>query len=215
MPLIQFVEAVEESATWLSDYHRRRAIITFEGFPVPTRNLVQCKEQLAAINALTPVEKQFIGTMIDTEVAVGYFLRKSEVSRGAWVAYVAVKMKYGGDLKYFAELVKHVPPGRHMYANTIKGAPDLRWSLQVQGIVAYALLRNVRAYLHNEKSITEVDCILEHGPIADAGKPHPFILCGGIRLRRGVWRWSQIDFDDVGGPNPDTNPNPQRINSGW
>ena len=59
--------------------------------------------------------------------------------------------------------------------------------------MAYTLLRDVRPYLHNEKSIVEVDCILRHGPTVTGSGPHPFIMCGAIHVRRGVWRWPSID----------------------
>jgi len=184
-------------SSWYSEYHRRRGLVLYDGFQVPKENLSKSAKQLNGINALTIDQRQFVGTMVDTEVAVGHFLRKSNVSGGCWVAYVAVKMKYGGDLKYLAQLVCHIPPGRHLYANSIKKSLDLRWSLQVQGVVAYALLREVRSYLHNEKSVIEVDCILKHGPIVDARDPHPFVQCGAIRIRRGVWFWPQIDGDSA------------------
>jgi len=189
-----------------SEYHRRRGIVEYDGFYVPRESLTKSDAQLKAIKALTHVQRQFVGTMIDTEVAAGYFRRVSYVSGDTWVAYVAVKMKYGGDLKYLAQLISHLPPSRHLNANTIKGTLDLRWSLQVQGIVAYALLGEVRAYLHNEKSIVEVDCILKHGPTVNASEPHPFIRCGAIWVRRGVWFWPQIDEEFNQGV-------PQRINS--
>ena len=176
-----------------SRYHRSRGIVTYDGFYVPRESLTNSNKQLTAIKVLTPEQRQFLGTMIDTEVAAGYFRRMSNVSGGTWVAYVAVKMKYGGDIKYFAQLVSHVPPSRHLNANTIKNSLDFRWSLQVEGIVAYTLLREVRAYLHNEKSIIEVDCILRHGPIVEASESHPFIQCGAKWIRRGVWFWPQID----------------------
>ena len=131
--------------------------------------------------------------MIDTEVAAGYFRRISNASGDTWIAYVAVKMKYGGDLKYLAQLISHAPPGRYLNANTIKKSLDPRWSFQVQGIVAYTLLREVRAYLHNDKSIVEADCVLGHGPIVNASEPHPFVQCRATRIKRGVWFWPQID----------------------
>ena len=176
---------------------QRRGRVSHDGFQVPRDSLSRSAKQLSAIDALTTEQRQFVGTMVDTEVAAGYFLRMSNVSGDTWTAYVAVKMKYGGDLKYFAQLIAHIPPGRHWYANTIKKLPDLRWSLQFQGVVAYALLREVRAYLHNEKSIIEVDCILKHGPIVDGAESHPFIQCGASRIRRGVWFWPQIDDPDA------------------
>ena len=178
-----------------ASHYRKGGLVEFEGFRVPKESLSKSDRQLQAVAALSQVDRQFIGTMVDTEVASGYFFRKSNVTGGIWVAYVAVKMKYGGDLRHFADLVAHIPPGRHWYANTIKGSPDLRWSLQVQGIVAYALLKVVRPHLYNEKAIVEVDCILAHGPIVPASTPHPFATCGAKHLRRGVWFWPQIDED--------------------
>lgn len=164
---------------------------------MPKENLTRSRAQLAAIQALTPLQRQFIATMVDTEVAIGYFLRKSYVSGGTWVAYAGVKMKYGGDLKYFSTLISHIPPSRHWYSNTIKKSRDLRWSLQVQGIVAFALLRAVKKYMHNEKSLVEADCVLRHGPVVEARLPHPFLNCGACRLRRGVWRWPHDEEDGV------------------
>lgn len=134
--------------------------------------------------------------MVDTEVAVGYFIRRSNVSGDTWVAYVAVKMKYPGNLVFMASLIAHLPPSRGWYSNTIKQSRDRRWSLNAQGIVAYELLRVVRPYLHNEKSTIEVDCILEHGPTVDGKQPHPFLQCGAARVRRGVWYWPQVDDEN-------------------
>ncbi len=148
---------------------------------------------MAAIAALTPVQKQFVGTLVDTEVAVGYFLVAREGSRKRWTAYLAVKMKHRGDVAYLARLVDARPPSRSLNANTIMHRLDLRWSKQFQGLVAYALLKATRAFLHNEKSIVEVDCILKHGPSVPAGRPHPFVQCGAVRVRRGVWRWPRIE----------------------
>lgn len=161
-------------------------------------HITRSKRHLIAIAALTIVQKQFIGTLVDTEVAVGYFFRLSKTFGGRWVAYLAVKMKYGGDLKYFANLIAHSPPSRSFNANTITKTMDLRWSLQTQGIVAYTLLRDVKPFLHNEKSIIEVDCILKHGPIVPTSARHPFVECGATWIRRGVWYWPQIDDENTG-----------------
>ena len=174
-----------------------RGTVRFHGFKVFKDVLTKCGKQLAAIAQLTPTQKQFIGTLVDTEVAVGYFIRKSNVSGRTWVAYIGVKMKYAGDLAYFAKLISRLPPSRGLYANTIKHSLDLRWSINVQGIVAYAILREVKPYLHNEKSIIEVDCILKHGPIVDGKQLHPFVQCGARWVRRGVWYWPQIDDKQV------------------
>ena len=175
---------------------RTNGFVQFHGFKIPKESLSRSRNQLAAIDRLNQIQKQFIGTMIDTEVAAGYFTRKSNVTGNTWSAYVAVKMKYGGDLFYFAKLIARLPPSRGWYANTIKKSLDRRWSLNIQGIVAYALLREVRLFLHNEKAITEVNCILGHGPIVDGNLPHPFVQCGAIHLRRGVWYWPQIDDEN-------------------
>lgn len=102
---------------------------------------------------------------------------------------MSVKMKHRGDIAHLAALVGHRNPSRSLNANTLTKTWDLRWCLQVQRLVAYTLLREVRPFLHNEKSVVEVDCILRHGPIAIARLPHPFSRCGGIRIRRGVWSW--------------------------
>ena len=170
-----------------------KRLVLYDSFLVMQELITRCKKQLAAIATLNAVQRQFIGTIVDTEAAVGYFFRKSKTFGGRWVAYIAAKMKYGGDLKFLAQLIGHLPPSRSYNANSIKHTMDLRWSIQTQGIVAYALLREVKPFLHNEKSIVEVDCILKHGPIVGADQPHPFVQCDGIRIRRGVWYWPQID----------------------
>ena len=108
----------------------------------------------------------------------------------------SVKMKYKGDVAYLAELVHSLPPGRSLNANTITHTQDWRWSKQFQGVVAFALLKAVRPFLHNEKSIIEVDCILKHGPRVSPKWPHPFEQCGATHVRRGVWRWPQIDDEN-------------------
>jgi len=186
-------ERVTNSTTLEHDAREGLKGSLFHGFTVPKDSLSRSKKQLTTISKLNEVQKQFIGTMLDTEVAAGYFLRKSNVTGNTWSAYVAVKMKYGGDLFFFAKLIARLPPSRGWYANTIKQSLDRRWSLNIQGIVAYALLKEARPYLHNEKTIAEVDCILRHGPTVDGKLSHPFIQCGAIHVRRGVWYWPQID----------------------
>ena len=174
-------------------YNRKRGIIPYDGFPVLKESLTRSRKQISAIVAMTRIQRQFVGTMIDTEVAVGYTLRKTYASGTAWVSYLAVKMKYSGDLVYLAKLTSRLPPSRGWYANTIKQSLDRRWSLNVQGVVAYTLLREVRPYLHNQKAIIEVSCILEHGPIVNGDLRHPFVQCGAKHVKRGVWYWPQID----------------------
>jgi hypothetical protein len=152
------------------------------------------------IKALTAIQKQFIGTLVDTEMAAGYFMVASRGHRKRWTAYVSVKMKYDGDVAYLSKLVGLSPPGRYLSTNTIMQTLDLRWSKQIQGVVAYALLKEVRPYLHNQKSIIEVECILKHGPRVSPNRPHPFIDCGARKVRRGVWHWPQIDDENVEKP---------------
>lgn len=105
---------------------RTNGLVRFHGFTVPRESLSRSNRQIAALRKLDRVQKQFIGTMIDTEVAAGYFLRRSNVTGNTWSAYVAVKMKYGGDLFHFAKLIGRLPPSRGWYANTIKQSLDRR-----------------------------------------------------------------------------------------
>jgi hypothetical protein len=175
------------------NYKLGRRLVVHDGFYVLKENLTRSRKRLSAIAALDEIEKQFIGTLVDTEMAAGYFLVTAKGNRRRWTAYVSVKMKYGGDVAYFSKLVGLGPPNRSLNANTIMNSLDPRWSKQVQGVVAYALVKAVRPYLHNEKSIIEVDCILRHGPRVPPERPHPFVECGAIRMKRGVWHWPQID----------------------
>ena len=173
-----------------ANFPKRVGLVLYDGFYVLKESITRSRNQLEAIGTLTPIQKQFVGTLVDTEVAVGYF-HKSRHGNRAWIAYLAVKMKYRGDLAYLAELISHGPPSRSLNANSITHSLDLRWS-----VVAYTLLRDIRAYLHNEKSIVEVDCILRHGPIVPSDGRHPFVECGAAPVRRGVWFWPQIDDMD-------------------
>ncbi|MDE1852678.1 MAG: hypothetical protein KGI38_02895 [Thaumarchaeota archaeon] len=186
----------ENSAIRFANFQRGRGLVRYDGFYVLRETLTKSNDQLTAIAQLTPVQKQFIGTLVDTEVAVGYFLVASKGHRIRWTAYLSVKMKYSGDIAYLSRLVAALPPSRSYNANTITHTSDLRWSKQFQGLVAYALLKAVRPFLHNEKSIIEVDCILKHGPRVSPELPHPFVECGATRVRRGVWHWPQIDDEN-------------------
>lgn len=177
-------------------------MVQYDGFPITKQSLTQSKVQLNAISLLTPTQRQFVGTVVDTEAAVGYFLKLAKNESPSWIAYVAAKMKYRGTLARLAELILHQPPSRSLNWNTITQSRDLRWSVQVQGVVAYTLLREVRPHLFNEKSTIETDCVLKHGPIVSSSFPHPFIDCGASRIRRGVWWWPQIDGENNGRPVP-------------
>jgi len=190
---------IDSGAEFHRRYYRNYGIVSYDGFPIVRESLTKSKNQLGAIRSLTPTQKQFVATLVDTEAAVGYFLKLTKNGRRpAWIAYLAVKMKHRGDLGHLAELVAHQAPSRSLNWNTITQTLDLRWSVQVQGVVAYTLLRAVRPFLFNEKSIIEVDCILKHGPLVAGDKPHPFVLFGAMRVRRGVWFWPQIEGANKG-----------------
>lgn len=162
---------------------QRESWITLcNGFPIEKGGLTGSRRQLVAIASMTPLEKQFVGTLTDTEAAIGYFSKMTIIGRRLWVAYLAVKMKHRGDLDELSGLMAHGPPSRSLNKNTITNSLDLRWSVQVQGVVAHALLREVRPFMFNEKAKVEADCILEHGPVVTESL-HPFVDCGGIRVK--------------------------------
>jgi len=167
--------------------------VNYDGFYVLRESITKCKRQLEVIAVLTPIQKQFVGTLVDTEVAVGYFLVANKHSKKRWTAYLAVKMKYRGDVAYLSSLNGGGPPSRSLNANTITRSKDLRCSKQAQGLVAYALLKEVKPHLHYEKSIIKVECIMKYGPRVSPERPHPFVDFGATRLRCGVWFWPQID----------------------
>jgi hypothetical protein len=182
-----------------SNYPSGKGFALYDGFPVFKESITASRPRIKAIEGLTPEQKQFVGTLVDTEAAVGYFLKQIRQQRPVWIAYLSVKMKYRGDLGYLSSLTGSRSPSRSLNFNTITHQQDLRWSKQFQGVVAYTLIREVRPFLHNEKSVVEADCILGHGPIVLASEPHPFVSCGGRRVRRGVWYWPSIDEEEVSG----------------
>jgi hypothetical protein len=182
-----------------SNYPSGKSFVLYDGFPVFKESITASRPRIKAIEELTPEQKQFVGTLVDTEAAVGYFLKQIGQQRPVWIAYLSVKMKYRGDLAYLSLLTSSLPPSRSLNMNTITHQQDLRWSKQFQGVVAYTLIREVRQFLHNEKSVVEVNCILRHGPIVLASEPHPFVSCGGRRVRRGVWYWPSIDDEEASG----------------
>jgi hypothetical protein len=192
------VPSEKRGSSGYSDYPSGKSFVLYDGFPVFKESITASLPRIKAIEQLTPEQKQFVGTMVDTEAAVGYFLKKIGHQRPVWIAYLSVKMKYRGDLAYLSSLTCSNPPSRSLNMNSITHQKDLRWSKQFQGVVAYTLIRDVRPFLHNEKSVVEVDCILNHGPIVLASEPHPFVSCGGRRVRRGVWYWPLIDDVDNG-----------------
>jgi len=193
------VTGILRNAGRYANFPNGSGFVKYDSFYVLKESITRSRKQLAAIDALTPIQKQFIGTLVDTEIAAGYYLKLHKMSsRPAWIAYVAIKMKFRGDVALFAALTGGLPPSRTLNMNTISHSLDLRWSKQIQGIVAYTLLREVRQYLHNEKSIIEVDCILKHGPAVPSSSPHPFVACGATHVRRGVWFWPQIDGENNG-----------------
>ncbi len=147
------------------------------------------RTQLESIGRLSDVDAQFIATLIDTEAAIGYYSRRYESEAPVWTAYISVKMKHRGLIARFALLSGlKVPLAPTLSKNTLTGKMDPRWSKQLTGIVAVALLQRVRPRLFNEKTIAEADCIIASGPAVRL-RTHPFVTFGATRVRRGVWSW--------------------------
>jgi hypothetical protein len=73
-----------------SNYPKGIGLVRYDQFYVLKESITRSRNQLKAIRDLTRIEKQFIGTLVDTEVAVGYF-HKLRDGRSPWLAYLAVK----------------------------------------------------------------------------------------------------------------------------
>lgn len=78
--------------------------VPFSGFMLRKEDLTRNRRHLSRIESLRAVDKQFIATLIDTEAAIGYFLRKFE-HQNNWTAYISVKMVHSGVVNHFAELL--------------------------------------------------------------------------------------------------------------
>jgi len=55
------------------------------------------------------------------------------------------------------------------------------------------VVRTVASFLHNEKTKIEAESIVKHGPYVAAERPHPFEDDGGVRVKRGVWIWPNLE----------------------
>lgn len=167
--------------------------ITYEGFNVRKEDISRSQQQLARISSMTDLQRQFCATLLDTEAAIGYYLPRKGVA--SWSCYVSVKMKYRGTIARFSDLVAQQGPSLSRGWNAITRSYDDRWTKQVMGIVAFKLIKEVRNFLSNEKTIIEADCILSHGPLVRDGH-HPFERMGALRIRRGVWFWPTLGHRD-------------------
>lgn len=155
-------------------------------------DLTRNRRHLSRIESLRTVDRQFIATLIDTEAAIGYFLRKFE-HQNNWTAYISVKMLHSDVVNHFAELLgleRRRRPSESF--NKLTGNKERRWSVQLSGLIAFATIRKVESFLYNEKSKAEASCILKHGPIVTPSGLHPFLRCGATRRRRGVWIWPNV-----------------------
>jgi hypothetical protein len=148
------------------------------------------RPQIEKIESLGTEDKQFIATLIDTEAAIGYFRRKEFYRKlgfvmGNWRTYISVKMTHKGVVAHFAALVGvQVPSRTKLHYNTLKATRESVWCVQVVGIRAYVIVREVASRLYNEKSIVEAASMLRQRPIVPAEQPHPFEMDGGRRIRR-------------------------------
>lgn len=115
-----------ETDSYSGYYDRKFGIIQYDGFLVLKGSISRSKIQLDAIASMTAIQKQFVGTLVDTEAAVGYYLKLRREGRPGWIAYLSVKMKYRGDLGRLSELVGHKPPSRSLNKNTITKTLDLK-----------------------------------------------------------------------------------------
>ena len=187
---------------WYANYPSGKGFVIYDTFPILKSSLVASARRISFILAMREIDRQFVGTLVDTESATGCIPKLHRCSqRRVWIAYFAAKMKYRGDLAHLTELMGTMPPSKTLNMNTITKQRDYRWSKQFQGVVAYTLLREVRPSLYNEKSMVETDCILKHGPTVTTEMEHPFIACGARWVRRGVWFRPQIDGENNGTPN--------------
>ena len=70
------------------DYRWKNATVLYDGFRILRASLTASRRQLHAFNSHEPVQKQFIGTLADTEAATGYFLNKArDGKKPAWLSY--------------------------------------------------------------------------------------------------------------------------------
>ena len=163
-------------------------LTTFHGFAVRKEDLIRSATQLELIGSMSDTDAQLSATLTETESAIGYLGDRGPGGIQSWTCYHSVKMKTKGLVAYFAHLVGENGPSCTSSWNTLTRSTDLRWCKQTVGVVAYDLVLRVRPFLHSEKTIAEADCIISHGPRVSGGE-HPFVGCGAVHVRRGVWEW--------------------------
>ncbi len=166
--------------------------VPFCGFMVRREDLTRNRRELSKIESLGEVDRQFIATLIDTEGAIGYFLRRSD-RQNNWTAYISVKMAHSGVVNHFAELVGFERRRRPWQGfNSLTGGTQKRWSIQISGLPAVFTIKSVEPFLFNEKAKAEANCILQHGPVVKPAGMHPFLRCGATPMKRGVWIWPNL-----------------------
>ena len=163
----------------------------FYGFEVRKEDVTRSGRQLGLIDSMSTTDAQLSATLTDTESAIGYYGAADTTGTRFWTCYHSVKMKNRGLVAYFTHLIGDRDPSFTSSWNTLKNSRDFRWSKQTVGIVAFRLLLKIQPFLHNEKTIAEANCIISHGPRVTGGQ-HPFVRCGAIPVRRGVWKWPNI-----------------------
>lgn len=170
-----------------------------DSFAVRQEDLTKLRERINRIKSLRSVDKQFVATMLDTEVAIGYFRKKEFYVRtgfviGRWKAYVSVKMTYKGDIARLATFLGlQVPSKTKLHYNTLKATKEGVWCLQTTGIIPYVAIKTVAPFLYNEKTKIEAESIIKHGPFVPGEFRHPFEDDGGVRVKRGVWIWPGLE----------------------
>jgi hypothetical protein len=168
----------------------------FCGFMVRTEDITRSSAQLHSIESMSDIDKQLAGTLTDTESAIGYFRNGGTEENQFWTCYRSVKMKQRGLVVRFAKLVGANEPSLTRNWNTLTESYDFRWSKQIQGLVAFSLLLQIRPFLYNEKSTVEADCIIHFGPTVRGG-PHPFVWFGGATPRRCVWHGQGLKTENL------------------
>jgi len=168
-------------------------------FVVRQEDLNRLRERINSIKSLRTVDKQFVATVLDTEAAIGYFRRKEFYVRtgfviGKWRAYISVKMTYKGDIARPATFLGlQIPSKTKLHYNTLKATKESVWCLQTSGIIPYVPIKTVAPFLYNEKTKIEAESIIKHGPLIPGECRHPFEDDGGVRVKRGVWIWPNLE----------------------
>jgi hypothetical protein len=171
----------------------------FDGFIFRQQDVNRLQYRIKHIKSLRTIDKQFVATLLDTEAAIGYLRKKEFYARngfviGKWRAYISIKMTYKGDIIHLANLLGLQEPNRtKLHYNTLKATKESAWCLQTSGITPYVAIKTVAPFLYNEKTKIEAQSIIEHGPLLPGERRHPFEDNGGVRVKRGVWVWPNLE----------------------